>query len=325
MSLTIDEQFLPLKTRTSFITYMPGKLDKYGLKFWVMTEVESKYIINILPYLGAQEKERRNGKPLVEDVVLRLVEPIRGYGYNICVDNFFASLSLARMLKSVNITMVGTMRKNRRELSSEMTAPNLPLHESTFYWQSEAAAMFVKYQCQPKKCVGLLRTMHRAVSCTSDEKRKPTVITYYNANKVGVDIFDQMSRKLSVHSGSRRWPVAVWANILDIAGINSWILYRKATNSTISRRSFLLELIDELRKVSPHSSSQPSPCVPTDIVQQPVLDNGYSPVAKRRKCQQRGCRNCTYNRCRACGKMACRKCSSEEKIVTVICLSCCSA
>ena len=189
MSLTIDEQLLPLKTRTSFITYMPGKPDKYGLKFWIMTEVESKYIINILPYLGAQEKERRNGKSLAEDVVLRLVEPIRGYGYNICVDNFFASLSLARMLKSVNITMVGTMRKNRRELSSEMTAPNLPLHESTFYWQSEAAAMFVKYQCKPKKCVGLLCTMHRAVFCTSDEKRKPTVITYYNANKELASIF----------------------------------------------------------------------------------------------------------------------------------------
>ena len=249
------------------------------------------------------------------------VEPIRGYGYNICVDNFFASLSLARMLKSVNITMVGTMRKNRRELSSEMTAPNLPLHESTFYWQSEAAAMFVKYQCKPKKCVGLLSTMHRAVSCTSDEKRKPTVITYYNANKELASIFSiRCHASLCAFSFS---PVASCRMGEHLGHWHQQLVFIQYT--TISRRSFLLELIDELRKVSPYSSSQPSPCVPTDIVQQPVLDSGYSPVAKRRKCQQQGYRNCTYNRCRACGKMACGKCSSEEKIVTVICLSCCSA
>ena len=54
MSLTIDEQLLPLKTRCKLITFMPNKPDKYGLKFWIMSEVESKYVSNIQPYLGAQ-------------------------------------------------------------------------------------------------------------------------------------------------------------------------------------------------------------------------------------------------------------------------------
>jgi len=55
-SLTLDEQVLPLKTRCGFIVFMPNKPDKYGLKFWLLCEVNSKYVVNIMPYLGAQEK-----------------------------------------------------------------------------------------------------------------------------------------------------------------------------------------------------------------------------------------------------------------------------
>ena len=59
------------------------------MKFWVMTEVESKYVYNLLPYLGAFEKEQRNGKPLAEDVVMRLTESIHNKaGYNVTTDNF---------------------------------------------------------------------------------------------------------------------------------------------------------------------------------------------------------------------------------------------
>ena len=56
-SLTVDEQLMPLKSRCSFVTFMPNKLDKYGVKFWVLADVETKYVSNIDVYLGAQEKK----------------------------------------------------------------------------------------------------------------------------------------------------------------------------------------------------------------------------------------------------------------------------
>ena len=43
------------------------------------------------------------------------------------------------------------------------------------------------------------------------------------------------------------WPLSVWTNMLDIATINTWILYRKSTNKGITRENFLLKLIDTLR------------------------------------------------------------------------------
>ena len=51
-SLTIDEQLFPMKNRCPFIVYMPNNPDKFGMKFWMLTEVGSKYVYNILPYLG---------------------------------------------------------------------------------------------------------------------------------------------------------------------------------------------------------------------------------------------------------------------------------
>ena len=69
-SLTVDEQLMSLKSRYSFVTFMPNKPNKYGVKFWVRADVKTKYISNIDVYLGAQEKEQRFGAPLAVSVVV---------------------------------------------------------------------------------------------------------------------------------------------------------------------------------------------------------------------------------------------------------------
>ena len=79
------------------------------------------------------------------------------------------------------------------------------------------------------------------------QKNKPDITLFYNKNKVGVDVVDQMVRKYSTHSTSRRWPVAIWCNILNIAALNAWIMYKKATGKTISQKNFILQLNEEQR------------------------------------------------------------------------------
>ena len=55
-----------------------------------------------------------------------------------------------------------------------------------------------------------------------------------------------MARKHNVKSGSRSWPLQVFFNILDLAKINSWILYKNTTGKNISRKDFLFRLVEEL-------------------------------------------------------------------------------
>ena len=89
---------MPLKSRCPFITFMTNKPDKYGIKFWVLADVETKYVANIVRYLGAQERQERGGTPLAESVLVKLTEKVKGKGYNITCDNFFTSLSAAENL-----------------------------------------------------------------------------------------------------------------------------------------------------------------------------------------------------------------------------------
>ena len=113
----------------------------------------------------------------------------------------------------------------------------------------------------------------------NNEKNKPEMILFYNANKVGVDCFDQIARLYTIRSASRRWPVAVWGNILGIAAINSYVLYKNATNERIIRRQFILMLVENLQ-------SLPEPC-PSN---RQFRGNGEG-VRKRRKCHGICCDN----------------------------------
>ncbi|XP_017767290.1 PREDICTED: piggyBac transposable element-derived protein 4-like [Eufriesea mexicana] len=113
--ITIDEQLFPTKARCRFTRYMPNKPDKFGIKFWLASDVRSKYIINSFRYLGKDES-REPSVPLGEFVTMKLAEPYVGCGRNITTDNFFISLPLATKLLAKKTTIVGTIRANRTKV-----------------------------------------------------------------------------------------------------------------------------------------------------------------------------------------------------------------
>lgn len=88
--------------------------------------------------------------------------------------------------------------------------------------------------------------MHSSVEIEKSNTRIPETIRFYNSTKFGVDVTDQMARKYSVKSKCQRWPLQVFFNILDLAGINAWILYKETTGEEISRQEFLFQLAEEL-------------------------------------------------------------------------------
>ena len=103
--ITIDEQLFPSKTRCCFLQYIASKPDKFGIKFWVACDLKTKYVCNILPYLG-KDHTRPRGERVSENVVMRLMEPFLDKGRNVTTDNFFTSLSLAKRLLSRKTTLL---------------------------------------------------------------------------------------------------------------------------------------------------------------------------------------------------------------------------
>ena len=94
---------------------MPNKPDKFGIKFWMLAKVELKYIINITPYLGAQQKQSRES-PLAESVVIKIVEPVQNKGYTVTTDNFFTSFELAKKLQKEGMSIIKTVCANSKHL-----------------------------------------------------------------------------------------------------------------------------------------------------------------------------------------------------------------
>ena len=225
-NITVDEQLFPMKTRCRFIQYIANKPDKFGVKFWLAVDVDSKYLVNGFPYLGKDE-ERPVDRTLGHHVVQRLMEPYLHKGRNVTTDNFFTGLKLAKHLKDQSTSIVGTVNRARRELPSCANDTTSQRYESQLL-KHEGITLTI-YRCKPSKNVVILSTVHTAIAVGSDPKKTPESIEFYNATKFGVDVIDQMARKYSVKAGSRRWPIQIWYNVLDSAAINSWILYKHVT------------------------------------------------------------------------------------------------
>ena len=65
-----------------------------------------------------------------------------------------------------------------------------------------------------------------------------------------MDVFDQTERNYTTHTASRRWPLAIWKNLLDIEALYLYILYSKYSGSNIIRGKFIIQLIMCLRNAN---------------------------------------------------------------------------
>ncbi|XP_046387290.1 uncharacterized protein LOC124161088 [Ischnura elegans] len=309
--VTIDEQLFPTKARCPFLQFMSSKPDKYGQKFWLAVDKDKKYIINAFPYLG-KDDSRPNDMRLGDHVVLQLISPYLGKGRNITCDSFFTSLYLAETLRSKNTSVVGTINRSRREIPSEIKTCRMQLHETRVLKKDNVT--LTVYQGKKNKNVLIVSTMHPNVTVNLGSKHKPETVLFYNENKYGVDIVDQMARLYSVKPAARRWPLHTFSNILDLAGINAWILFREVNNCKISRRKFLLTLVEELTAANTLARQGPSQ-IEDD-------DNLCEASAKRKKCQVRlKCKKDAkgFLICKTCRKHVCNKCIFlERKVVTCV-------
>lgn len=245
--IAIDEQLFPTKTRCRFLQYMRNKPDKWGIKFWLAADVDTKYLVNGFPYLGRDEA-RTSG--LGKHVVLKLVEPYLNCGRCIVTDNFFTGTSLAEKLLSKKTSLVGTIRANRRELPllAKSSKDKMVRYSSELFLATLKSGLctLTTYKSKPTKKVNILSTRHKSVQIGDGEKKLPETVTFYNANKFGVDVLDQKARLYTTKVASRKWPLQVFCNILDLAGINAHILYTETSGLQMPRQAFLLQLAEEL-------------------------------------------------------------------------------
>ncbi|CAJ1070137.1 uncharacterized protein LOC109196619 [Xyrichtys novacula] len=156
--IIIDEQLFPSKTRCCFLQYIATQPDKFGIKFWVACDLKSKYICNVLPYLG-KDPSRISGERLSENIVM---------------DNFFTSLSLAQRLLRRKTNILGSVNKIRWGIPQSSRQRVKKFTTQVF---STTGATLTVYAPKRKKTVYVLSSMHSMVQTENTTKKKPNTVT----------------------------------------------------------------------------------------------------------------------------------------------------
>ena len=131
-NITLDEQLFPTKARCRFTQYMPNKPEKFGIKFWMAADAQTKYMLHSVPYLE-KDDSRPEGITLGEHVVLRLTESYRKTVLNMTIDNFYTSVNHAKTLRQEGISIVGTADRIRKEISQEIKKMKEELHATKIF------------------------------------------------------------------------------------------------------------------------------------------------------------------------------------------------
>ncbi|CAK1589288.1 unnamed protein product [Parnassius mnemosyne] len=316
--LTIDEQLLGFRGRCPFRIYIPNKPSKYGLKLVMMCDIGTKYMINAMPYLG--KGTQTNGLPLGEYYVKELTKPIHGSNRNVTCDNWFTSISLAKSLlqEPYKLTLVGTIRSNKREIPEELkNSRSRPVGTSMFCF--DGPLTLVSYKPKPAKMVYLLSSCNEDASI-NEPTGKPEIIIYYNQTKGGVDTLDQMCSTMFSSRKTNRWPMAIFYGMLNIACINAYVVYTHniATKGekALNRKKFMENLSTALtspfmrkRLDAPTLKRYLRDTITNNLLQmsaqEPTEEDTIEPVAKKRGY----CKYCPSKIKRKANAM-CKKCKA---------------
>uniref|UniRef100_A0A667XDB9 PiggyBac transposable element-derived protein domain-containing protein n=1 Tax=Myripristis murdjan TaxID=586833 RepID=A0A667XDB9_9TELE len=236
--ISVDERMVATKARISMKQYMKAKPTKWGLKFFVLADVNG-YTVDFRLYTG--KSKTASGKGLPFDVVASLVNKnYLGSGYIVYCDNFYTSPQLFRHLQQQGFGACGTYRQGITGApSSTENDLNKKSPRGSIRWIRDDDLLYVKWM--DTREVSICTTVHPVYSGetvlrwlrTEDGQlqripvARPTAISEYNKYMGGVDTSDQMLGTNSVHRRTRRWHITVFQHFVDIAVTNSYILHKE--------------------------------------------------------------------------------------------------
>lgn len=319
-NVTLDEKLEAFRGRCSFRQYIPSKPAKYGLKIFALVDAKVCYLYNLEMYAGKQPEGPFDVSNKPADIVKRMIEPIKGTGRNLTADNWFTDFDLVEKLRQDRISFVGTVKKNKRALPPEFVSTAGRQQYSSKFGFSDSTTL-VSYVPKKGKTVILVSTLHNDKSIDPDtgNQMKPSIITFYNETKGGVDTADKMCASYNVSRNVRRWPMVWFFSMLNISGINSQIIYFGNGSEEIRRRQFLKKLSHELVLEHLTRRSQITSGIPFALQERlnrfrprPPAEAQHEddePLRKKRRCvpctSETGLRRLSRYQCKKCQKSLC--------------------
>ena len=247
-NLTIDEAMVKFSGRSKMKVYMPLKPIKYGFKIFLLCESKTGFVLKWIMYTGRNSENVYSNK----NVVLRLLEGYEGEGYSVYMDRFYTSPNILLALRKKLIGASGTVMKNRLNLPKEYFELIEKLQFSECVFISRKNLILTCWK-DSKIVYHLSNCGNTNISETTRRTKKsknpietisiPQTIKEYNFNSKGVDLFDQLSSYYLNHRKSVKWYIPIFYHLIELAVINSHILYKNTKDPSISLLNFKKELV----------------------------------------------------------------------------------
>ena len=235
-TIAIDESMVPFRGRIGFRQYIPSKKHKYGIKLFKLC-CKGGYTWRTKIYAG---KEPFHDGPVADSVVLELMKGLLDKGRQLCTDNWYSSVGLAKKLLQRSTNLIGTLRKNRKGTPTEVKGRKLKRGE-IYFRQNRSGILVLKWR--DKRDLLMISTTHDA---SFGQNEKSQVVEDYNNVMGYVDQSDQIAAYSPFVRKTTKWYIRIFFHIItQTAVVNAWVLYNLLNNKT-KLNEFKMILIESL-------------------------------------------------------------------------------
>ena len=240
-NLAIDERMVKSRHRSGIRQYIKDKPTKWGIKLWVLADSSNGYTVDFNVYIGKAAGQNTSANGLGYDVVMKLIRPYMNQGYHLFVDNFYSSLTLFKDLFAQGVLATGTIVETRRDFPAGLKNSKewaKGQERGSMRWIRDPPCLALQWI--DNKVVSVLTTIDNANDHKQvNRKRKtagvwstkvvsqPIAISNYNKYMNAVDRSDQILATNNVLRKCMRWWKTVFFHLIDIAVVNSFLLFKE--------------------------------------------------------------------------------------------------
>lgn len=107
--LTVDEQLYAFRGRCPFRQYMPNKPSKYGIKYWSICDVETKFLLDTEIYLGKDcsvDERDRDDENINSGLDIKIITLLLFDYYILSLFSFFCLFIYMKTIERVHQNLI---------------------------------------------------------------------------------------------------------------------------------------------------------------------------------------------------------------------------
>lgn len=263
--VAIDESTISIKGHVSFRDNNLNKPTKSGLKVFVVSDSDSGYIFDYVPYFGERNfipnsklrKTTQIVKILSESVVMKDPSaPARGL--HVYTDMYYTSPELAEELFKIGCHLTGTVVTNRIGMPQGLKANGEKMKTADIYSQRKGSILVLSWKA--KRVVHMLSTFAKGskrhvtnVPSKWPDKpltAKPHVVLDYFKHIGAVKRSNLFISSYQLMQRTKKWYRKIFFWLLEVGIIDAYILYKMTQEShskkPLSHQEFRRSLVRAL-------------------------------------------------------------------------------